>query len=142
MSRRIFLLPLWGISFFLSPFDVYIITQKNSIGQRLFSCAIFQEKEYKLTISAGYGIMKIKNENENPHSLKMKIVRNFENENFYCSLRGLLKLKMKILHNMWIKCGKLCGKRFVKIFLDNIVALMYNCTVPLYNQHIIGYLYL
>ena len=30
---------------------------------------------------AGYGIMKIKIENENPHSLKMKVVRDFENEN-------------------------------------------------------------
>lgn len=38
---------------------------------------------------------KIKIENENPHNLKMKIVRNFENENFYCSLREILKLKLK-----------------------------------------------
>lgn len=95
MSRRIFLLPLWDISFFLSPFDVYIITQKNSIGQRLFSCVVFQEKEYRLTIRAGYAIIKIKIENENPHSLKMKVVRDFENENFYCSLRENLKLKIE-----------------------------------------------
>lgn len=42
---------------------------------------------------------KIKIENEIPHSLKMKIAtvlwQNFENENFYCSLRENLKLKIE-----------------------------------------------
>ena len=89
MVKKDFLVPFieWVLNLFLFPFDVYIIAQKNFIGQQLFSGAIFQESGIKLTIGAGYGIIKVKIENENPHSLKMKIVRDFENENFYCSLR-------------------------------------------------------
>lgn len=45
------------------------------------------------------GILKIKIENENSHSLKMKIAdvpwMKFENENFYCSSRENLKLKIE-----------------------------------------------
>lgn len=87
MVKKDFLVPIieWVLNLFLFPFDVYIIAQKNFIGQRLFSCAIFQESGIKLTICAGYGKIKIKIGNENPHSLKMKIAdvpwMNFENEN-------------------------------------------------------------
>lgn len=77
MVKKDFLVPIteWVLNLFLVPFDVYIITQKNSIGQRLFSCAIFQEKEYRLTVCGKCGIMKIKNENEK--SFKMKIAAGF-----------------------------------------------------------------
>ena len=85
MVKKDFLVPIieWVLNLFLFPFDVYIIAQKNFIGQRLFSCAIFQEKEYKLTIRAGYDIMKIKIENEK--SFKMKIAA------------GILKMKISIV---------------------------------------------
>lgn len=79
MVKKDFLVPIieWVLNLFLFPFDVYIIAQKNFIGQRLFSCAIFQESGIKLTMRAGYGKIKIKIENENPHSLKMKIAAGF-----------------------------------------------------------------
>lgn len=119
MVKKDFLVPIieWVLNLFLFPFDVYIITQKNFIGQRLFSCAIFQERGIKLTICGKCVKMKIKIENEK--SFKMKMRGNFENENFYCSLRGLLKLKIKfenenypqcvekLWKTLWIKSGKL-----------------------------------
>ncbi len=75
MVKKDFLVPIieWVLNLFLFPFDVYIITQKNFIGQRLFPCAIFQESRIKLTIRAGYGKIKIKIENEKSAQ--------FENEN-------------------------------------------------------------
>lgn len=93
MVKKDFLVPIieWVLNLFLFPFDVYIIAQKNFIGQQQSLYANFQEKEYRLTIRAGYGKIKIKIENEIPHSLKMKIAdvpwMNFENENYRCSLR-------------------------------------------------------
>lgn len=93
MVKKDFLVPIieWVLNLFLFPFDVYIIAQKNFIGQRLFSCAIFQESGIKLTTCGKCDIIKIKIKNEIPHSLKMKIAdvpwMKFENENFYCSSR-------------------------------------------------------
>lgn len=77
MVKKDFLVPIieWILNLFLFPFDVYIITQKNSIGQQQSLYAIFQESGIKLTIRAGYGIMKIKIENEK--SFKMKIAAGF-----------------------------------------------------------------
>lgn len=96
MVKKDFLVPIieWVLNLFLFPFDVYIITQKNFIGQQQSLYAIFQEKEYRLTMCGKCDIIKIKIENK-------KII---QNEN--CC--RILKMKISI-----VPCG------IVKIEIEN-----------------------